>query len=538
VQTYAASVGNGAGLTVRHAYNAAGSYTALVTATDKDGGVSTAVGTAVQVNAVTAANLQQQLTPGGTLNIVATNDAAAQAVLAAVNGLSPDQTPVATLNLQLSGKVGQVTVNAPPNLTLYINGVLTPAGTTIDPAVPALVVNAGNVIVSHVTFTESGDAPTILVTGGHLTLRDDSIQESTGSNDAAISVTGGTVDLGTATDQGGNTINVNGDGALVHNATSNPIVAVGDAFTVNGVPLAPSSLSGVVWEDFNDDGQVDFGENGIDGVTITLTGTDFLGNAVNLPPQLTSGGGAYSFLNLLPGTYTLTETQPAGYLQGLDSVGTAGGSLIATDQFSVPLGLQVNGLNYNFGEQPAATGPVQKGQTAGIGFWNNKNGQALIKALPVVTNADGSVTSVANWLAATLPDIFGARSAYNLAGHSNADVAALFQQDFVLKGVKLDAQVLATALSVYVTNATLDPTLVAAPYGFTVSGDGAGTATVNVGSSGDAFGVANNTTKTLMDLLLATDEQAIDGLLYGGNTALRNEANSVYSALNQAGAIP
>ena len=75
-----------------------------------------------------------------------------------------------------------------------------------------------------------------------------------------------------------------------------------------------------------------------------------------------------------------------------------------------------------------------------------------------------------------------------------------------MKGVKLDAQVLATALSVYATNATLDPTKVAARYGFTVSGDGAGTAAVN-------------------------------GVLYGGNAAKRNEANSVFSAVNQAGAI-
>ena len=103
--------------------------------------------------------------------------------------------------------------------------------------------------------------------------------------------------------------------------------------------------------------------------------------------------------------------------------------------------------------------------------------------------------------------------------------------------MKLDAQVLATALSVYVTNATLDPTQVAASYGFTVSGDGAGKATATVGSNGDAFGVANNTTLTLMDLLLATDEQAIDGLLYGGNAARRNEANAVYSAVNQAGGL-
>jgi hypothetical protein len=240
---------------------------------------------------------------------------------------------------------------------------------------------------------------------------------------------------------------------------------------------------------------------------------------------------------MYPGNYYLTETQPAGYPQGIDSVGTAGGSLAATDQFFVQLGLGVNGMNYNFGERPPAGGSVQHGQMAGIGFWNNRNGQALIKALPVVTNADGSVTSVANWLAATLPNIFGRNAANDLTGQSNAAVAALFQQDFLLKGVKLDAQVLATALSVYATNATLDPTKVAAQYGFTVSGDGAGTATVNVGSNGDAFGVANNTTLTVMDLLLATNDQAVNGVLYNGNTARRNEANNVYSAVNNAGGI-
>ena len=52
----------------------------------------------------------------------------------------------------------------------------------------------------------------------------------------------------------------------------------------------------------------------------------------------------------------------------------------ASDQFFVQLAVDQAGLNYNFGELPAATGAVQPGQTAGIGFWNNKNGQALIKS--------------------------------------------------------------------------------------------------------------------------------------------------------------
>src|SRR5205814_1024815 len=171
--------------------------------------------------------------------------------------------------------------------------------------------------------------------------------------------------------------------------------------------------------------------------------------------------------------------------------------------------------------------------TATHGIWNNKNGQALIKSLN-----GGTGTQLANRLAATLPNLFGIYGgSNNLTGRSNAYVAALFQQDFVLKGVKLDAQVLATALSVYVTNATLDSTQVAAQYGFTVSGDGVGTATVNVGSNGDAFGVANNTVMSVLDLLLATDAQAVNGVLYNGNATKRNHANTIYSAVNQAGDI-
>ena len=111
------------------------------------------------------------------------------------------------------------------------------------------------------------------------------------------------------------------------------------------------------------------------------------------------------------------------------------------------------------------------------------------------------------------------------------------QRLFAVQGQKLEAQVLATALAVYVTNSTLDNTLVAARYGFTVSGDGVGSSTFNVGSSGDAFGVANNSTWTVMDLLLATNHMSANGRLYNNDTTTRTEANNVYSAINQAGDI-
>jgi hypothetical protein len=163
-----------------------------------------------------------------------------------------------------------------------------------------------------------------------------------------------------------------------------------------------ASLSGVVFSDFNNDGQVDFGEQGIAGVTINLDGTDDLGNTVHLS-QTTDANGAYVFLNLRPGSYTITEPQePAGYTQGINSVGTGGGS-VSDDQFTVGLAAGLDAMNYNFGELPAATGAIVKGQTAGIGFWNNKNGQALIKAL----NGGPTSTQLGDWLAATFPHLLG-----------------------------------------------------------------------------------------------------------------------------------
>src|SRR5262249_7078436 len=145
---------------------------------------------------------------------------------------------------------------------------------------------------------------------------------------------------------------------------------------------------------------------------------------------MTDSDGRYQFVDLRPGTYNVTETQPVGYVQGIDSVGTAGGSLAGTDEFLVPLAAGVHGLNYNFGERPANGGAVQHGQTAGIGFWNNKNGQALIKSL----NGGPTSTQLGNWLADTFKNIFGVNAgSNNLAGLTNAQVAAVFQQKFVIR---------------------------------------------------------------------------------------------------------
>jgi uncharacterized protein (TIGR03118 family) len=74
-------------------------------------------------------------------------------------------------------------------------------------------------------------------------------------------------------------------------------------------------------------------------------------------------------------------------------------------------------------------------------------------------------------------------------------------------------------------------------HGFTVTATGLGADSYNVGADGAAFGVKNNTTLNVYELLKAVDRQAVFGVLYNGDKTLRNEANDLFNNLNQAGAI-
>src|SRR5690606_32381997 len=71
---------------------------------------------------------------------------------------------------------------------------------------------------------------------------------------------------------------------------------------------------------------------------------------------VTDANGFYSFSNLRPGTYNVTEdAQPAGYLDGKDTVGSAGGTVGEDTLTAIPLAAGVNGTEYNFGELPEAS---------------------------------------------------------------------------------------------------------------------------------------------------------------------------------------
>ena len=311
--------------------------------------------------------------------------------------------------------------------------------------------------------------------------------------------------------------------------------------------ITPGGLAGFVYEDFNNDSEIDFNEKAIGGVTVTLTGTNDRGQAVEIT-DVTDSDGVYYFTDLRPGTYAISETQAAGFSDGMETLGTAGG-VVGADQFTgISVSAGADGLNYNFGERPLAGVAVTHGQTATIGYWQNKNGQNLIKAL----NGSVTATQLGDWLAATMPGTFG-----NLAGKTNAQVAQMYVDAFkakkgnqVIGPAKLDCQVMATAFAVYATNQSLAGTAASA-FGFLVTASGVGTATFNVGLNGAAFDVANYSVMTVLDLLLATDSHtAQSGVLYsytivnpdgtvsyGIDAVLRAMANEVFTKINESGDI-
>ncbi len=68
-----------------------------------------------------------------------------------------------------------------------------------------------------------------------------------------------------------------------------------------------SSISGNKWNDLNSNGLRDEGEPGLQGVLITLRGEGIEIHAV------TAADGSYRFDGLMPGSYTVSETVPAGW---------------------------------------------------------------------------------------------------------------------------------------------------------------------------------------------------------------------------------
>ncbi len=143
--------------------------------------------------------------------------------------------------------------------------------------------------------------------------------------------------------------------------------------------IAGSSLSGLVFRDFNNNGAVDAGDTGIGSVPMTLSGTAFDGSAVSRTIN-TAGVGTYTFSDLPEGTYSIQRGAPGEpYLTvGTQTAGSSGGVASTPPSITaVTLASITTATDYRFALVPQARLGLSK----------------RVVGTPTV-NADGSLTAV------------------------------------------------------------------------------------------------------------------------------------------------
>lgn len=553
---------------------AAGMFTLTVLATDKAGftgsqrytlTINKATPTTAWSNpsAITYGTALSAAQLNATANIPGTfaySPAAYTVLSVGSDTLSVTFTPTDTADYNNATATVSLTVNPAP-LTITAKGesktygtIFTPDGTTQFTASGLL---NGNTI-SSVMLTSSGYAATASVIGSPYAITP-SAAAGSGLSNYTISYVNGMLTVTAApltiTAKGesktyGTTFTPDGTSQFTSNGLANgdtitsvTLTSGGYAATatVAGSPYAITA-SGVAGS-----GLSNYTISYVNG-TLSVKPAPLSGMAINF--SATAGapfsGTVASFSNVSPNTsaYTALIDWGDGSTSTV-SISVSGSSLTVTgahtyaDPKSYTVGVQISNPNTTTAKlTDAATVTslgqgVVKGLAGGIGFWQSNNGQALIKSF----NGGSTATALSAWLAATFPNLYGASAgAKNLSGKSNAQVAAFYLSQFNQSAPQAQAQVLAVALNVYATTTALGGNA-AAGYGFSVSASGLGARSLNVGSDGAAFGVANNTTRNVYALLVAVNQQAVNGVPYNGKATPQAQCADLFSALNQAGSI-
>ncbi|MFV0441996.1 MAG: SdrD B-like domain-containing protein [Planctomycetaceae bacterium] len=221
----------------------------------------------------------------------------------------------------------------------------------------------------------------------------------------------------------------NGNAVSVNDEISSIDVVPGNTGTAyNFGELRPSSLSGYVYHDSNNDGlrSNEPTTSGISGVQITLTGTNDLGQAVSLSTT-TDAVGYYEFTNLRPSNatgYTIAESaQPAGYLDGRDTIGTPGGNATVNDRFSqIVVTSGTTGAENNFGElNPASLTGTVFNDFDNDGLFEPLDGEVAIQGVTVTltgTNDLGQAVNLSTTTAANGTYSFTNLRPSNSAGYT------------------------------------------------------------------------------------------------------------------------
>ncbi|MGE0084616.1 MAG: SdrD B-like domain-containing protein [Desulfococcaceae bacterium] len=156
------------------------------------------------------------------------------------------------------------------------------------------------------------------------------------------------------------------------------MISSGGSASANFGDQQKGTVSGIVFVDSNGDGILNNDEKGLGGVTVELT--DANGNVI--ASAVTAGDGSYIFINVVPGDYTVRETDPEGFT--------------STTPNSVPVTL-VSG-----GAATASFGDQQQGVISGVVFHDingdgeqNANEDGISGVTVELTDKDGQVIASA-----------------------------------------------------------------------------------------------------------------------------------------------
>lgn len=223
----------------------------------------------------------------------------------------------------------------------------------------------GSELVYTITVTNNGPSPAIGVEVVDTLPSGVTFVSGTGPNGETLSAVNGvvTVDGGDMPSGDSFQITINAvvaDGAAgtqtnlvsVNSETEESNPSNNTAAATTSIDPSSSTFSGLVFLDINNNGVQDPNEIGLAGVSLTIDGSDFLGNPINFS-VLTDSDGSYEFTGLAEGIYEVTQVQPEDLRDGMTILGTGAGAVALDNVFSeIALGRDVDAIDFNFTERP------------------------------------------------------------------------------------------------------------------------------------------------------------------------------------------
>jgi hypothetical protein len=384
----------------------------------------------VTVAPLTSDGISANLSPSAPFTLAA-DPGSADSIYAAVNGISSAPTgSVLIINLG-DGLYSGAVLSPPAGMQVIIRAG---NGTFVKGGSPALTVTSGTVEVDNAFFFNTTDTPTILVTGGTLRLRGSTVlatgehaQPATGSppghggNDGdgvlpgtqpAIRVTGGSLNLGTMADPGGNTIEANATGQLIEDTGSNPLSIIGNNFDVDGVPGGEIVLAAAAES-------VTVGFDGTYGIVTGLSPTTFQylpGSFSQLVLDGDTGGNVFNIQGVGAGTHLAIDGGPNDVVNvgntsnGLDDLhdlvtlnGTGGNVALVVNDVQgtgVPTNLPVDATNIQSSVSYSVTAQ-DVNRTAGYGYSTSNGGGGGTSFIDIVYQGIASLELKGSNLGAT-----------------------------------------------------------------------------------------------------------------------------------------